>query len=200
MAQCTAQSKRSGEQCKLAAMRGKTKCRMHGGKSLTGKDSPHYKTGKYSKYLPDRMADRYEEALQEQDLISLSNEIALIDSQLTTQLEELQQRGANGETWAEARSLLADGDLVRLERLLAEGGNSDAAIWNGVNGLIEQRRRLADTERRRLEGEEHSVKLDQVMLMFAAILEIIRRRVSDVDAQRAVAQDLRALMSKGSVQ
>lgn len=181
-------------------MTGKTKCYHHGGKSLAGKDSGTYKTGRYSKYLPDRLAERYEEALQEQDLISMHNEIALVDSQLTTHLDELQQRGANGETWAEARSLLADGDLVRLERLLAEGGNPDAVIWNTVNGLIEQRRRLADTERRRLEGEEHSVNLEKIMLLFAAILDIIRRRVSDVDAQRAVAQDLRALMSKNEVQ
>lgn len=32
---CQAQSKRSGEQCRKAAMRGKTVCRTHGG-ALTG--------------------------------------------------------------------------------------------------------------------------------------------------------------------
>lgn len=31
--QCTAQSKRTGEQCRAPAMAGKTKCRFHGGKS-----------------------------------------------------------------------------------------------------------------------------------------------------------------------
>ncbi|OCX70061.1 hypothetical protein A6M27_12080 [Acidithiobacillus thiooxidans] len=30
---CTAKSKRSGVQCRAPAVRGKTKCRMHGGKS-----------------------------------------------------------------------------------------------------------------------------------------------------------------------
>lgn len=31
--QCTAQSKRTGEQCRAPASKGKTKCRFHGGKS-----------------------------------------------------------------------------------------------------------------------------------------------------------------------
>jgi hypothetical protein len=31
--QCTARSKRTGRQCRLAALRGKKKCRFHGGRS-----------------------------------------------------------------------------------------------------------------------------------------------------------------------
>jgi hypothetical protein len=42
MGRCTAKSKRSGNQCKNWAIRKKTKCRFHGGKS-TG---PRTKTGK----------------------------------------------------------------------------------------------------------------------------------------------------------
>ena len=37
--QCTAQSKRTGEQCRAPAISGKTKCRFHGGKS-TGPKTP----------------------------------------------------------------------------------------------------------------------------------------------------------------
>ena len=39
---CTAKSKRSGVQCRAPAVRGKTKCRMHGGKS-TGAKTPEGK-------------------------------------------------------------------------------------------------------------------------------------------------------------
>jgi hypothetical protein len=38
---CNAKSKSTGEQCKAAAVSGKTKCRMHGGKS-TGAKTPRY--------------------------------------------------------------------------------------------------------------------------------------------------------------
>ncbi|MGD2169927.1 MAG: HGGxSTG domain-containing protein [Chlamydiota bacterium] len=34
MGKCSAKSKRSGEQCKNWAIRGKTKCKFHGGKSI----------------------------------------------------------------------------------------------------------------------------------------------------------------------
>jgi len=45
MAQCTAKSKRSGKRCKRWASPGRTKCRMHGGRTPRGKDSPHFKHG-----------------------------------------------------------------------------------------------------------------------------------------------------------
>lgn len=43
--QCTAKSKRTGVQCRAQAIRGKDKCRLHGGKTPC-------KHGRYSKYNP----------------------------------------------------------------------------------------------------------------------------------------------------
>ncbi len=62
MGRCIAQSKRSGEQCKNWAMRKKTTCRFHGGKSTgpktdTGKEKIsvcHYQHGLRSKEAEER--------------------------------------------------------------------------------------------------------------------------------------------------
>ena len=208
MAQCNAKSKRSGEQCKAQALKGKSKCRHHGGKSLAGKDSPSFKTGRFSKYLPDRLAEKYEEALSDPDLISLSNELALVDSQLTTQLELWHESGMNADGWARARELFRSfrrhssaGDRVRalndLEdlRILLDEGNENMIAWKFIGELIEQRRRLVETERKRLSDEDHAVSIDKLVLFMGALLDIIRRRVGDERTQREIAQDVRALMA-----
>ncbi len=54
--QCTATSKRSGNQCQKHAMRGRTVCLAHGGKTPRGTASPHFKTGRYSRSLPGHLA------------------------------------------------------------------------------------------------------------------------------------------------
>ena len=64
MSQCKAMSKRSGERCRKRSSKGLNVCSMHGGKSLRGVDSPRFKTGRYSKYLPDRLAEKAAGAAQ----------------------------------------------------------------------------------------------------------------------------------------
>ncbi len=206
--ECTAKSKRTGKLCGAQPMKGKTVCYHHGGKSLAGKDSPSYKTGRFSKYLPDRLAEKYEEALSDPELISLSNELALVDSQLTTQLELWHESGMARDGWTRARNLFNAfrrhtnaGDQLRalddLEalRVLLDEGNENVLAWKFIGELIESRRRLVETERKRLSDEDHAVSIDKLMLFMGALLDIIRRRVGDEGIQREIAQDVRALMA-----
>jgi hypothetical protein len=53
---------RDGDPCKNWAMRPSKRCRMHGGKSLKGIASPHYKHGLYSVYSPIAVLVRAQEA------------------------------------------------------------------------------------------------------------------------------------------
>lgn len=52
--QCSAQSKRSGKQCRKSAVRQRTVCHMHGGRSPRSVASPHFRHGRYSKAMPFR--------------------------------------------------------------------------------------------------------------------------------------------------
>lgn len=40
---------RQGAPCQAPAIRGKTRCRLHGGRSLAGREHPNYKHGNYTK-------------------------------------------------------------------------------------------------------------------------------------------------------
>lgn len=55
MPACNAKT-RSGAPCRQSAM-ANGRCKMHGGLSLSGVDSPTFKHGRYSKVMPKRIAD-----------------------------------------------------------------------------------------------------------------------------------------------
>lgn len=74
--QCTAKSKRSGEQCKNHAMKGKTKCRIHGGAN-NGPPKGNknaLKTGQYEAVISSTMTDdevAYRNGLNTDPLVTL---------------------------------------------------------------------------------------------------------------------------------
>jgi hypothetical protein len=74
--QCTAKSKRSGVQCNSHAVKEKTKCRMHGGKSTgkPGNKNAKKENGVYSKFLSE------EDKQLEQTSVSL---LGKLDSELS---------------------------------------------------------------------------------------------------------------------
>src|SRR5690606_21539012 len=86
--QCKATSKQSGQRCKRNAAPGRSVCAMHGGKSPRGMESPNFKTGRYSKDAPSRLNARYVAGLEDPELCSLRDEIAMLDAR-TSELFKL---------------------------------------------------------------------------------------------------------------
>ena len=72
---------RSGSACQNRPMPN-GRCRMHGGKSLGGIASPNFKHGGYSKFLPVRLGDNYQEAMADPELLALRDDIALLDARV----------------------------------------------------------------------------------------------------------------------
>src|SRR5262245_15056422 len=67
---CPARSKRPQQPCGANAMHGRSLCYHHGGRRLVGPASGQYRTGRYSDYLPVRMAEKYHHALRDPQLLS----------------------------------------------------------------------------------------------------------------------------------
>src|SRR6266446_1613854 len=141
MAQCTALSKRSGTQCKRCATPGHRVCAMHGAKSPCGAASPHYRTGSYSRVLPVRLAQRYEEARINPALLSLRDDIAVCESRLMDLFQRV-DNGESGQLWqtlgqvAESFSAaMTQGDVQAMHRHFARlrdligQGSADYAAW-----------------------------------------------------------------------
>ena len=203
--QCTARSKQSGTQCRRQAMVGSTKCYMHGGATPKGIASPNLKHGKYSKYMPERLLERYQAALQDNELLELNHEIALIDSRLSDLLTRV-DTGEAGKLWTDARKLnlelqqaVHDENYGRLMIKATEldfvigTGLTDHAAWSELSTLIEQRRKLVESQRKRLIEGQQMITTEQAMLFVTAVLDTVRRNVKDKEALYAIGTDIARL-------
>lgn len=88
---CGARLRRSNppRHCQQFPIKGRRRCRLHGGLTPTGTASPHWKHGRHSKALPKNLEALYEAFRQDPDLVTLSDETALVDVRIGMQLEQL---------------------------------------------------------------------------------------------------------------
>lgn len=199
--------KTNGEPCKAQAINGKRVCRVHGGATPGGLASPHYKTGKYSRYLPARMAARYEEAVGDPALLELRGDIALVDARLGDLLQRV-DTGESGALWARLMQARLDllayrraGDAVKTAEALntlldlVGQGHADYRAWAEVGQVVEQRRRLVESERKRLVEMQQTLTVEKAMLLIGAIGGIIKAHVQDRHVLSAISNDIQALVS-----
>lgn len=167
------------------------KCRLHGGATPSGIASPNLVHGRYSKHLPARMLERYQEALADEKLLALNDEIALLDIRLTDLLTKI-DTGESGESWKQAGEAYAElkvamnkidikatqTAMTALERILTTS-SSDYAAWTEIQFVLQQRRKLVDTERKRLMDMQQVITSEQAMTLISALSAILLEEVTD---------------------
>ena len=176
---------RAGTPCKASSMPN-GRCYHHGGPTPKGRNSPNWKHGRYSKYIPSNLQDRYIAAVTDPELLSHDGEIALLQSRLSSLLEKISSAPDSGATWKELRSQMSKFDksqrqAQKLEegaeqekyltsaamaldelRLMVRRGVAEWAAWGEVIALTENMRRLKDSEqKRRVEGQ-HTIFIEDV--------------------------------------
>jgi hypothetical protein len=177
-------------------MRGRTRCWRHGGKSLVGPASPHYQTGRYSKYLPTRMAAKYREAEKDPDLLSLREEVKALDARIGDVLTRV-DTGESGVIWQklheafeEFRIARAAGNtpanVAKMQAALAQvetylsAGAQDWHAWGHVAQLWEQRRKLVESENKIMLARKYFISHEQGMIMMGKITDSITRHAMDL--------------------
>src|SRR6187200_1573899 len=98
---CRAHSRNTGKPCGQPAMGTNGLCRLHGGKSLQGIAAPNYKHGRYSRTMPISLAEAYESAINDPEILNLTDEIAVTQARLNELLDRLD----TGESMARWKSL-----------------------------------------------------------------------------------------------
>lgn len=178
---------------------------MHGGKSLVGAASPTFTTGRYSKYLPQRLTERYQQAVQDTELLALREEVALLDARLADLLSRV-DAGESGQMWQQANKAFlsvmrfyrardykhVDGALFDLEQAL-EGGLNDYLAWEELRQIVDQRRKLVESERKRLVEMQQVITAEQAMVLVTTIVDSVRKHVRDRDALAAISDDIRRI-------
>jgi hypothetical protein len=208
--QCRAKSKRSQERCKRWATPGREVCRMHGGRTLMGLAAPRLQTGRYSKFLPTRLAAEYERAVRDPELLALRHELAVVEVRINDLLRRVNTGEAGGlwphirAAWqtfkraqAEGRPLLQGRAAVELDGLLERAVGDDAA-WHDILQLIEQRRKLVESEAKRLVAMQQMMTTEEAMLWLGALVAILKRHIADREVLQQISLDLSALVSHRS--
>jgi hypothetical protein len=204
---CGARTK-SGGTCPNRPIIGASRCRMHGGKTPRGVASTQFVNGRRSKDLPSRLTERYQEALVDDELLALREDVALIDARLGDVLGRVDS-GESGRIWTALQKAWAiytatgDSDAVQAKRfdariligqLIAEGA-SDYEAWHDVRSLVDQRARLVSNERQRLVQLQQTITVEQAMAMLAAVVSTIKLHVTDEHALASISHDLARLVA-----
>jgi hypothetical protein len=153
---CGAKLKNGNGHCRRVPNTGRSRCHVHGGATPRGLSSPHFKHGRYSTALPERLAATYEAALRDPELLDLRDEIALIDVRTT-------------EMFGAAENIPVD--------------------WNEIRASMEQRRRLCETEQKRMLAMRQLLTTEQVMLIVTTLLSAVRVHVHDRETLGRISDD-----------
>ena len=182
------------------------RCRMHGGKSLAGVASPSFITGRYSKVLPLRMAARYEEARHDPALLELREEVSVVDGRIVDLIARV-DTGESGALWAqlqqakrEVASAKARGDAAGQAQAinellrLVDRGHADYQAWREVGTAIEQRRRLVESERKRLVEMQQMVTTERLMLLLGGVVKVIQEHIHDRGTLANITEGIHSLL------
>lgn len=211
--QCQAKSKQSSEQCKRHAVPGRNVCAIHGGKSLSGVESPTFKTGRWAKYAPTKLLEVIEGTQGDETLLSVREDIALLDALIKLKLQKLfdddgNPTGDNLKTWEEvkkqikaARKAYKKDDYGSLEDSLdtmediADGIILHYQTEIEIKDDLERRRKLVETEQKISLQGERALSADTVMLLIAQVLGVINSVVTDDRQRFAIADGIQRLIT-----
>jgi hypothetical protein len=207
LTRCRGTSRRTGNPCKAWASIGSSYCKVHGGHAPKGIMNPNYKTGKYSKFLPKRLQQRYVEAFNDDNLLENRESLAIMDARLQDVLKRV-DTGEAGKLWSNLKQTYKDlryamriQDAVATAEKLGEldtlisRGMADYAAWGEVYKVLELRKGLAESERKRLVEMNQMITAERAMLLVSAIMGAIKKHVLDKVTLGRVMLEIRRLVN-----
>ena len=197
--------KKPGVFCKKFPVPGRNRCYLHNGNAACGPAIGTFKHGRYSKVLPQRLLQKYEAARKDPELLSHQAELRLIDAHLGELLEQI--KDCNGpdvvrrarEAWKDLQAAKANNDNegtakafdVLGEVLTSTEGNTIG--WSEVREVVDLRRKILETETRRLKDSEATLTIEQGLTMIGYLNSAIRKAVNahtTVDIARLILAEI----------
>lgn len=202
--------KRDGSPCQKPPMNGATRCRLHGGLTPKGLASPHFTTGRYSKYLPQNLLSAYEDTVNDPELLSVRQDIHLLDALIATKLPLL-ETGESGAYWEQAAKYIRQAriayktenygtleDALNELEALTDNRRLHYATEQEIKSDLALRNKLVDSENKTLFNKERALTAEQAMLLVSALLDSVKRNVLDTGALSAIQTDFVRLVGATS--
>jgi hypothetical protein len=204
---CLAWSGRTGEQCKKLPIKGREKCKSHGGTQPRSIDRANYKHGRYTKSVAGNptVAKAYEEALKQRGILNLSPNIAMTDARLDLLYQEdiylteelIEMAESIYQLWLELKQLIPRNNPSTVEQIIQfdqkikqfiKGIEDKEAFNKREDQLTERRRRLTETETKRQTAHAEVVLKAEAIGIFAIMGNLFRQVVLDNIEDKETAQ------------
>ena len=181
---------RGGGSCRQAVARS-GRCREHAGKTPDRLASPGARPDRRSRDAPTHLLDRYQQALEDPELLSIRRDVALLEVLFGDRLAawEAAQAGPDSHDVAEQVEYVAEHlptwDWTRVEnelRSLAEAVDqrrSEGLLLDEIRDLMDQRARLAAQEHRRMLDLGQVLTVEQITILASAIGSVVRDLIPD---------------------
>ena len=180
---CAAVSKTTGTRCQVTAVSGSLLCRSHGGSQHKGTASPQYRHGSRSQALPLRLQAQYQAAIQDPELLSLRQDLGVLEIRVTELLSRL-DTGESSQAWHQIQDLsdqlqqaLQDqnvgaaasrlADLQELVQVAVAG----SAAWHELRSVLRDRASLATLEQKRLQEVQGTVPVEAFLAMLGHLMQ-----------------------------
>lgn len=199
--------KKAGDHCEALAMRGKEKCKNHGGKNI-GAPIIH---GRYSEALHQkakRAGELFDRAINDPKVLDLTNDIALIDSFIVARIPDLPDVGEDAELWRQAVRIFNQIKRLDIEdprrelRIKAlgeilENGLKHEQAKGEIVELQEHRRKLTETQNRAKSIDAGSLSTRELIIKAVQVINTISRFVEPAICERIALELKYALFSSG---
>ena len=177
------------------------RCHLHGGKSLKGPASATFQGKGFSKYFPSKkLGQIFARSFEDPELTRLRKDLAIVETRLVELIQSL-SREQSGTLWKQLRkkhrelkrsrpnSAKASKLLKEIGELVEQGSN-DSLIWNEIAKQIDLRRRLLDSETKRVLTAHQVMTGDDVRMLIDAVASLIHEHVKDRKALQKISEGL----------
>lgn len=194
--------------CQRKPLRGRTRCRLHGGLSRRGVNAARYKTGAHSKFawLSPKLAGKVADLEADKELTNLRPDLALLEA-LKREAAAGLEIGASVESWRTARTIFeamrkarTSGDVdeqlaqeEKLRALLFGGGHTMAR--EEVTKLLERKARMVAVYHDMQTKSQNLIPVAQVQMLLAGVELLVKEIMTDVHQQAQFGHKLLAYLS-----
>jgi hypothetical protein len=186
----------------------KSVSRLPYGGSGVGVNNPKFR-GLSSRYLPQKLQQRVIEFLDSDEALSLEETIAVCSARVSELYERLNASAlVTQRDWAELERQFSDIlDLIdnyqidearnEVERLTQQAHHvsQEDSTWREIVGMWETRRRLIETEQKRLRDARLMISGVEAMTLAVILLESVRRHVQDEATLAAIQHEFSAALN-----
>jgi len=207
--------KRDGTACHDWPMKGKARCRRHGGKVASGKASGAYKDGKHiMRYdMPERLSQHFEKLANDPKLLDLRDNILILDIRLQelmakfdtadfgeAVLPKLSKLSYRAEKALRNKDMEAFVDLWNQMTELIRRGQGDYLTWQDILQTNDERRKMTKTVVDIELSAHRAISLNELMYLFDKLYHIFQdsnNLENAKDRENSYVEGVRYLLNEG---